>query len=190
MKYKVKLTHSVELVVDADSLDDIQDWLNEHTPTEAKELIAKRGGYVNEDYTEEVLYKEHEDIIADINLKERQIPLEWNAINCCNEVQFTDDGLLEFMYELRFDVDKYFGTDTRDKDDTLVNFYTCLHEDGDITAAYVIDFPEEHETHRWLLTPEEKQLLGHKMQEHCMNRYGENMLSMLERMREEYDIEK
>lgn len=51
MKRKVRLTHTVELVVEAETEDKIYEFLTEHTPSEAKELAES----YEESYDEEIL---------------------------------------------------------------------------------------------------------------------------------------
>ncbi|MBQ7818564.1 MAG: hypothetical protein IJ341_02585 [Bacteroidales bacterium] len=51
MKCKVRLTHTVELVVEAESEDKVYEFLMEHTPSEAKELAES----YEESYDEEIL---------------------------------------------------------------------------------------------------------------------------------------
>lgn len=185
--YKVVLTHTVEAVVAANSREEVDDWLRGTTPREAVEKAKSQNRSVTEDYSEEVLYEiKDKSTLIDINLAQRQVPLEGAVINCCDEIVFTDDGLLEFTWELWFDVDKYFGTNTKDDDSTWINFYTYLHNDGHVTARFFIDSNDCSEEHEWPLTLEEENILSHKMQQHCLLRNGENMLSMLDRMRDEF----
>lgn len=51
MKRKVRLTHTVELVVEAATEDEIYEFLLEHTPSEVKALVRN----VEESYDEEIL---------------------------------------------------------------------------------------------------------------------------------------
>lgn len=62
MKYKVKLTHTVELFVEGKSMDDVQDWLNQTTPSQAKKL-ADRSVY--EDYSEEIICPVADNSVVD-----------------------------------------------------------------------------------------------------------------------------
>lgn len=55
MKRKVKLTHTVELVVEAVTEDEIYEFLLEHTPSEIKELVRLGCRNVEESYDEEIL---------------------------------------------------------------------------------------------------------------------------------------
>lgn len=57
MKCRVRLTHAVEFVVEGESEEEIQDWLNRTTPNEALELIEDSTDYVFEHYQEEILQR-------------------------------------------------------------------------------------------------------------------------------------
>lgn len=46
--------------------------------------------------------------------KIREMDITKEDIRCCDEI-CVEDNVISIAYELRFDVDKYFGTDTRDK---------------------------------------------------------------------------
>ena len=70
MKAKVKLTYSVELVVEADNLEQLQDWVNGTTPIEAKEMAEKNNRIIDEDYSEEILHRVRDDAFPDISIKE------------------------------------------------------------------------------------------------------------------------
>ena len=69
-------------------------------------------------------------------MKKRNLDITEQTINCVGDLEVDlDKGFIEAAYELWFDVDRYFGTDTRDKDDTWINFYTRWHPDRTITAG-------------------------------------------------------
>ena len=68
-------------------------------------------------------------------MKKRNLDITEQTINCFGDLEVDlDKGFIEAAYELWFDVDRYFGTDTRDRDDTWINFYTRWHPDRTITA--------------------------------------------------------
>lgn len=52
MIYKVKLTHSVDVFVEAATEDDLMDWMNQTTPAEALEQSEQKA---ESSYSEEVL---------------------------------------------------------------------------------------------------------------------------------------
>lgn len=55
MNYKVKLSYTVEAIVEAASMDDIQEWLSCTTPDEAKTTTDRKVAIVGEHYDEEVI---------------------------------------------------------------------------------------------------------------------------------------
>lgn len=67
MKYKVRLTHTVEMLVEGKSEEAVQDWLNNTTPTEAMELAVST---VDEFYRDEIICPVREDSIVDYVIKE------------------------------------------------------------------------------------------------------------------------
>ena len=62
MKCKVRLTYSVDLVVEGDSEEDIYDWLNRTTPEDAYRFAD---GDVDENYDEEILCVISNDVPVD-----------------------------------------------------------------------------------------------------------------------------
>lgn len=101
--------------------------------------------------------------------KPRQIDLIGQDIRPIDP-SFDNDDQLSFATECWFDVDKYFGTDTRDDDDTWINFYIFYHRKEDkITAEYTIDRPDNPEYLEWELTSEEQKFLREKLDEFCMS---------------------
>ena len=67
MKYKVRLTHSVEMVVEGTSMEDVQEWLNNTTPDEAK-AMAINLELVDESYDEDILNEVENSSIPNIIL--------------------------------------------------------------------------------------------------------------------------
>ncbi len=53
--FKVRLEHAVELFVRAGSEEEVQEWINCHTPEEVKALAAREGKYIEENYKEAIL---------------------------------------------------------------------------------------------------------------------------------------
>lgn len=62
MKYKVKLSYTVELFVEGKSEEAVQDWLSQTTPSQAKQL-AERSVY--EDYSEEIICPVADNSVVD-----------------------------------------------------------------------------------------------------------------------------
>lgn len=65
IKCKVRLTYSVEMVVEGESKNAIMDWLERTTPSKAKTLTTNR---VKEDYKEEILYVVDDATMSDYNI--------------------------------------------------------------------------------------------------------------------------
>ena len=72
-----------------------------------------------------------------------------------------DDGsYINTIYELWFDVDSVFNTNTKEKDDTYIDFYTNYYPETKNLEAYFIECSDyDNEYYEYPLTPEEKQLL-------------------------------
>lgn len=64
MKCKVRLSHTVEMFVEAESEDAVMNWLDSTTPAEAKEL-AKDKNQVYENFRDEIICNVREDSIVD-----------------------------------------------------------------------------------------------------------------------------
>ena len=98
----------------------------------------------------------------------RQIDITKESVNCCNElVVDTEKGYVEAFYELWCDVDKYFGTNTRENESVWINFYTMWHPDGRITAVYIIDSDDSSDDIDWPLTEQEQKYFLRKMEEYA-----------------------
>ena len=70
MKARVRLNYSIELVVEADNLEQLQEWVNGTTPDEAREMAEKNNRIVDEDYSEEILCPVRDDSTSDVSIKE------------------------------------------------------------------------------------------------------------------------
>ena len=68
MKCKVKLTRTVELLVEGKNEEVIMDWLRLTTPDEAYELA--KGRVYKDEYDEEIICPVRDNSIADYVLKE------------------------------------------------------------------------------------------------------------------------
>ena len=62
-KYKIKMTHTVELFVEAENEEQVLDWMNTHTPDEIKEKI----GYHY--YDDEIICSIRNDSIVDLTIE-------------------------------------------------------------------------------------------------------------------------
>ena len=95
----------------------------------------------------------------------RNINLLNADIRYCDDVLLTDDAELEFAWQCWFDVDLYFGVNTKNDDEKWIDFMTYWNKaTDDITAIYVIDTKDGFEQHDWKLTDEEKAFLRKKME--------------------------
>ena len=77
---------------------------------------------------------------------------------------------IEAVWELWFDVDRYFGTDTDSDDETWINFYTYWHSNGRVTAMYEIDSEETTKVIDWPLTDKEEEFFLLKMEEYALKK--------------------
>ena len=113
--------------------------------------------------------------------KQRQIDVTKEDVRCCDELIVGDEEI-NATYELWFDVDAYFGTDTRDDDSSWINFYTEWHpKTDDVTAYYVIDMIENPEEHEWPLTEKEKEFFREKMETFCQQADNCSLLELWKR---------
>ena len=69
MKCKVRLAYEVEMIVEAETEDNIQEWLLCTTPQEAKEMALH---HVSESYDEEIIDYVNEDTEVDYVIKEEK----------------------------------------------------------------------------------------------------------------------
>ena len=68
MKCRVQFTHTVTMIVEGKSEDQIQDWLAKTTPEEA--YLASYGSNVRSEYDEEIICRVGEDFTVDYVIKE------------------------------------------------------------------------------------------------------------------------
>ena len=103
----------------------------------------------------------------------REIDLTKQQINPIDEVLMDKDKdgwYLNFLFETWFDVDAYFGTNTKENDDVWVNFYVNWYDKtDDLKAFYEVNsdngtIPYMQTT--WDLTEEEKKFLRPKMEKY------------------------
>ena len=120
----------------------------------------------------------------------RLIDITKENVNCCDElIVDTEKGTVEAFYELWCDVNKYFGTDTRDNDSTWINFYTYWHTDGSVTAKYFIDSDDGEEEYNWSLTEPEHKFFLNKMEKHSKSVYHLSMEQLFKTEKEYEEIE-
>lgn len=114
----------------------------------------------------------------------REIDITKEPINCIDELIIDEEKRsIEATYELWMDVDKYFGTKTRNDPSSWVNFYTFWHSDNpvDITARMVLDGDDSCEEKEWELTQEEKEFFDKMMEDYCMQKDGCTLRELFEK---------
>lgn len=78
------------------------------------------------------------------------------------------EGYIEGVLELWFDVDKYFGTKTRNEDGTWINAYIMYYpKTKEIKGMYFVSYDNEpEEEHIWELTSNEQKMFKELMEEY------------------------
>ena len=122
-------------------------------------------------------------------MKKRNLDITEQTINCVGDLEVDlDKGFIEAAYELWFDVDRYFGTDTRDKDDTWINFYTRWHPDRTITAIYFVESDETVKEHTWELTPQEQEFFRKKMEDYAKTQGNQTLQEIWEETKDYIEL--
>lgn len=122
-------------------------------------------------------------------MKKRNLDITEQIINCVGDLEVDlDKGFIEAAYELWFDVDRYFGTDTRDKDDTWINFYTRWHPDRTITAIYFVESDETVKEHTWELTPKEQEFFRKKMEDYAKTQGNQTLQEIWEETKDYIEL--
>lgn len=114
----------------------------------------------------------------------REIDIIKEPINCCDELIIDDEKRsIEATYELWMDVDKYFGTKTRNDSSVWINFYTFWHLDNptEITARMVLNGDDSCEEKEWELTKEEREFFRKTMEGYCLQKYACTLRELFER---------
>lgn len=107
----------------------------------------------------------------------REIDVTKEDIRCCGDI-CVEDNVISITYELWFDVDKYFGTNTRDKDDTWINFYTYWKPNGTIIAEYYLESDDDCKVFAWSLTEDEQNFFLEKMKAYCKEKTGKSLVEL------------
>lgn len=93
MKCKVRMTHTVEMVVEGESEDDIQEWLNSTTPDEAKGLANSP---VYEYWEEEIVCNASEDEYVDyVICNDEELHKENEKVMICMYCEHRDNDVHE-----------------------------------------------------------------------------------------------
>lgn len=109
----------------------------------------------------------------------RKIDIAKQDIRCCDDFYIDENGSVNIPYELWFDVDEYFGTNTKE-DGTWVNFYTFYNKDGSITAVYEVDTDDGNKSFDWELTEVEQVFFKSMMEIYCIRTYGCTIKELME----------
>lgn len=107
------------------------------------------------------------------------------------DIEINDDctGVSSYI-ETYFDVDKKFGTNVNDDCDSWVNFYAeYFPESKELKCEYYLHTPTKEESHSYIPTENEKQLIIFAMEEYIQDCYGENIIEFIASEREEMDLD-
>lgn len=105
--------------------------------------------------------------------RERQIDLVSQDIRPYDPMFANTDDEVTFNWELHMDVDKYFGTDTKDNENVELRFYTTYHKrNNKITAKLMLDNRGSLITDEWELTDEETKFIKEKLDLFCIEDSG------------------
>ena len=143
MKAKVRLTHTVELFVESESIDKIQDWLAGTTPEEAYMFAYNNGRCVESNYEEDIICEVRDDSEVDYvikgknNMKTWKIPVVWqemgivvveaNTLEEAIEIARADDGVIPIPDDGSF-LEGSWEVDCEDED-FLRKFYNNNQKD-------------------------------------------------------------
>jgi hypothetical protein len=95
-------------------------------------------------------------------------------INCNDDIVVdANNKNVSVAYELWFDVDSYFGTDTGSTGDTWIDFYTEWNPmDGSITPLVLLETDQNVEELDWAFTATEAAFFRQKMEDYAAKLYG------------------
>lgn len=98
------------------------------------------------------------------------------GISCFDDFE-VDEKWISVGYEIGFDVDEYFGTNTNSDSDIWVSFWTYYYKDGHVEAVYAVgsDTSYEYDTYDWKLTDKEQLFFLKLMQNYCYKLYGHGL---------------
>jgi len=121
--------------------------------------------------------------------KKRESYLMASDIHCCDEFEIFPE-YISVLWESTLNIEQYFGLLLSPNE--YVQFETKYYFDGSISAEYTIlaespnDFEVFIDSKEWDLTPNEKDFLFSKMNEHCLLEHGcpiEEYISILMQIR-------
>ena len=138
----------------------------------------------------ELQFNEDGSLIPESNMNhnQRQIDITTQSLNCIDEILYNEEDGLNFSYELWFDVDKYFGTNTKSYENSWINFYTNWLPNGTVSAYVVVDNqPDSYDSFEWELTKEEQEFFIKKMEDYCQSMYFQSLSDFYQEMKEEHN---
>lgn len=135
--------------------------------------------------------EEHYDFLPDDVLQwysKRELNgLQEQDIQIGDELVVESEGkCINASLETWFDVDEYFGTDTREKEDTWINLYADYYPSTkEVKGMYVIDSPDNVEEFPWEFTKAEQDMILAKMEAYCKEQDGKTLDELYEEIAEE-----
>lgn len=107
-------------------------------------------------------------------MKKRVVDITKMPLNCADDIIIdTNNNSISVYYELWFDADVYFGTDTVLTGDTWINFYTEWNPlDGSITPLVLLETDQDSEELDWAFTDAEAAFFRQKMENYAAKLYG------------------
>lgn len=162
---------------------------------ENKEVLERFMGYrageaPAEGFSKEAV-EEHYDFLPDDVLQwysKRELNgLQEQDIQIGDELVVESEGkCINACLGTWFDVDEYFGTDTREKEDTWVNLYADYYPSTkEVKGTYVVNASDHVEEFPWEFTKAEQDLIRAKMDAYCKEQDGKTLDELYEEITEE-----
>lgn len=138
---------------------------------EAEQIANMKALYNSFQDSDKPLFITKEEILLYEKLMLRRVDITKEDVRCIDLI-YEDDMKITSSFELWFNVDKYFGTSTRNDDSTWINFYTEYMPDTELTAKYFVETDDSSEEFEWPLNYEEREFLEQKMNDYCVKVNG------------------
>lgn len=129
----------------------------------------------------------HAEVLEENLVPARKLRLHWDDIRVEKDgdaltMDYDDDGehIAVAWYNTWFDVDAYFGTETRGDDSAWVNFCTYTYLDGSMKAFYFVETDESSLCVPWALNEDEKGLLSGLLEERAKRDGYESLKDFME----------
>lgn len=121
--------------------------------------------------------EEFASLLAAVNSDEkRKLDITKEVVKV-EDMDICDDHFI-FSYELWFDVDKYFGTNTRDTSDKWICFYTCWSPVNGVTSVCSIESDTGSKWFNWDLTEKEKKFFLERMETYCNETFDDTLYTL------------